>query len=66
MSGSDGNKVLWEDVDNHIFEEPKDNDEIVLRGFGFNFSKYGGGGKKRIERLYLFININKSMYLGLG
>ena len=30
VSGSDGNKFLWEVVDNHVFH-------IGIRGFGSNF-----------------------------
>ena len=53
MSGSSGSKVVWEVEDNHVVEDPNDNDEIGLRGFDFNlFGKYergGGGGKISIE-----------------
>ena len=28
VSGSDGNKVLWEVVDDYVVEEGKENDEI--------------------------------------
>ena len=35
--GSDGRKIIWEVVDNHVVEEENDNDEIGLRGFNFNF-----------------------------
>ena len=31
--GSDGKKVLWEVVDNHVIEEETDHDEIGVRGF---------------------------------
>ena len=37
VSGSAGKKVLWEVVDEHVVEEPNENSEIGLRGFGFNF-----------------------------
>ena len=33
----DGNKVLWEVVDDHITEEETYHYEIGLRGFDFNF-----------------------------
>ena len=29
-------KVLWEVVDNHVVEDPADNEEIGLQGFYFN------------------------------
>ena len=32
----DRNKVLWEVVNDHVVEDPTDNDEIGLRGFDFN------------------------------
>ena len=35
----DWKKFLWEVVDDHIIEDPKDNDEIGLRGLGCNFLK---------------------------
>ena len=33
----DGKRVIWVVVNNHLVEDPSDNDEIGLRGFGFNF-----------------------------
>ena len=45
VSGSDGKKVLWEVVYDHVVEEPKYDDEIVLQGFNFYFfTKMKGGG----------------------
>ena len=38
VDGHDRKKVLWEVVDDHVTEEPTDNEEMGLRGFGFNFS----------------------------
>ena len=35
--GSEGKKVLWEVVDNHVIEDPKNNDDMGLRVFDFNF-----------------------------
>ena len=37
MSGSNGNKMFWEVVYDHVVEEGKEHDDIGLRGFGFNF-----------------------------
>ena len=34
--GHDGNKVIWEVIDDHVVEEPTDHEEIGLRGFDFN------------------------------
>ena len=34
--GSDRKNFIWEMVDNHVVEEGKDCDEIVLHGFDFN------------------------------
>ena len=31
VSGSDGKKVVWEVVDNHVVRDPKVNDKIGLR-----------------------------------
>ena len=46
--GSDGKKVLWGVVDNHVVEKGNDHGEIVLRGFGFIFfDEYKGGGDNR-------------------
>ena len=36
--GHDKKRVLWEDVDDHVVEEPSDHEDIVLRGFDFNIS----------------------------
>ena len=33
---SDGNKVLWQVLDNHLVEAKKDHDEIGLWGFNYN------------------------------
>ena len=38
--GSDGNKIIWEVVYNHVAEYPKENDKIGLRFF----TKMRGGG----------------------
>ena len=37
VSCSNGEKVLWKVVDNHVVEEVKEPDEVVQWGFGFNF-----------------------------
>ena len=45
--GYDGKRVLWEVVDHHIIEDPKEKDDIGLWGLDMNlFGKYkdGGGG----------------------
>ena len=43
--GSYGNKVVWEVIEDHVFEDPKENDDIGIRGFDFNFFvEYKGGG----------------------
>ena len=34
--GHDKKKVLWEEVDNHVVEDPTDHEEIGQRGFDFN------------------------------
>ena len=34
--GSDGEKVIWEVVDNHVVEEETYHDEIGLQGFDYN------------------------------
>ena len=40
----DGDKFLWEVVDDHFTEEPTDHDEIGLQGFYFNlFDEYEKG-----------------------
>ena len=41
VSGSDGEKVIWEVADNRVFEEGKEHDEIGIQGFDFNlFDEY--------------------------
>ena len=37
VSGSDGYKVLWEVVDDHVVEEGNNHDDIGLRGGLFRF-----------------------------
>ena len=37
LSGSDGKKVLWGVVDDHVVEEIKEHDQIGLKGFLFYF-----------------------------
>ena len=37
VSGSEGNKVIWEVVDDHVVEDGNNCEEIGLRGFDFNF-----------------------------
>ena len=51
VSCSDGKKVIWEVLDNHVVEDPKDNDDILLWVFGFNFftNTGEGGGNNRIN-----------------
>ena len=51
VSCSDGKKVIWEVLDNHVVEDPKDNDDILLWVFGFNFftKTREGGGTNRIN-----------------
>ena len=34
--GNEKKKVIWEVVNDHVVEEPTDNEEIVLRGFDLN------------------------------
>ena len=34
--GRDKKKVLWGVVNDHVLEDPTDNEEIGLRGFDFN------------------------------
>ena len=34
--GHDKKKVLWEEVDNHVVEDPTDHEEIGLLGLDFN------------------------------
>ena len=36
--GPDKKKVLWEVVDDHVVEDPSDQEDIGLRGFDFNIS----------------------------
>ena len=52
-------------VDNHVVENPKENDDLLLWGFNYNLlMKTRGGGegeggdKRSIEWVYLFINMN--------
>ena len=60
VSCSDRKKVIWEVLDNHVVEDPKDNDDILLWVFGFNFftNTGGGGGNIKNDWLSLFINVN--------
>ena len=47
VPGYGGEKVLWEVVDNHYVEYPKENYEIGMWGFYFNLfdeDEVGGGG----------------------
>ena len=37
VSGSHRNKVVWEAIEDHVANKPKDNDDIGLRRFNFNF-----------------------------
>ena len=37
VSGSDGERVIWEVVDDHVVEEGKNHDEIGLRGIDLIF-----------------------------
>ena len=50
-------------VDNNVVEDLKQNDEIGLKGFDFKcfVADKGGVGKRRIELLSLFIDINEAM-----
>ena len=55
---SDKKKVLWGVLDNHVFEEGKEHDEIVLWGFGFIFfgeDKEGVVGEVFIEYPYVLM-----------
>ena len=55
----DGKNVPWEVEDNSIVQNPKENDEIGLQGFGFIFSmNMRGEGKTWIGRLSLFFNVD--------
>ena len=48
MSGSDGKKVLWGVVYDHVVEEPNENDEVGLRRFSlYIYLRRWGGGVKR-------------------
>ena len=60
---SNGRKVLWEVVYNHILEGVNDHYEIEIRGVGFWFfwQRQGGGWLRRIEWVSLFINVNEDM-----
>ena len=45
VSGYDGNKVLWVVLYDHVFEDPRKNDETGVQRFGFDyFDVYKGGG----------------------
>ena len=37
VSGSGGEKLLWEVVDDNVVHNLKDNDDILLQGFYFKF-----------------------------
>ena len=45
MSGYDRKKVVWGVIYDHVVKDPKDNDDIGLRGFYLIvFGEYKGGG----------------------
>ena len=48
VSGYDDKRVVWEVIED-FFKELKENDEIGLRGFGFNFFMNMRGGEENIE-----------------
>ena len=57
----DGNKVLWDVVDDHVTEEETYHYEIGLRGFDFNFfdeDEKGVGREGSGEFPYLLMPIN--------
>ena len=68
VSGSGETEVVWEVIEDHVVKETKENDEIGLWGFGFNFFDdcEGGGGETIIEWFILFVNVNWDLYYGLG
>ena len=56
---SDRKRFLCGVVDDHVVEEENNNDEIGLRGFGFNFfDEYEEGVGREVS---LFINVNEAM-----
>ena len=58
VSCSDGKKVIWYFVDDHVVYERNGHDEIGVQGFGFNLFDEGGYGVFREEfsvYTYLFI-----------
>ena len=57
--GHDKNKVRWEVVDDHVVEEPSDNEDIGLRGFDFNIFDKDEEGVVRegCSELYLLMLI---------
>ena len=46
VSHSEGKKLLWEVIETLFVHEPKDNDDIGLRGFDFNFIDEDKRGEK--------------------
>ena len=42
--GHDKKKMLWQEADYHVVEEPTDHEEIGLRGFDFNVFDQGQEG----------------------
>ena len=54
-------------IDDHVFEDSSNNNEIGLWGFILIcYMQAGGGGKRSIEQEYLFINVDESMAWLLG
>ena len=54
----DGNKVIWEVVDNHVVEEGVEHEDLGLRGFNFNLfneEREGCVGDDAKELPYLLI-----------
>ena len=61
LAGSDGNKVIWELIDNHDVEEAKKNEYIRIRGFDFNLLNQDEEGVVRegfSDYLYLLMFMN--------
>ena len=54
---SDWKKVLWEVVDDHVTEEPTENDDVGLQGFIFFFNTDERRDQREIliEYPYLFL-----------
>ena len=56
--GSDGKKLVWKVIDGHVVNDPNNNGEIGLQGFGFYLFDGYGGEDRRIASIYLFDPVN--------